>query len=212
MYIRIDRIIEVFKQLSESKVNIGNESELAQVKKDTSEEKLMRDLTNFLINKRVKFIDLFKSSSDAISHSSLKSAFALINFPYNPEDLNKLLLSMDPTNRGSISIISIKNMIINFRTDYFEMPFNKIDTDSMRKQNSQTSRMISQPQLKSIIDKINEYILKNKLLINEFFSKVNRKNPNFLNEKELIELIKSTISSTEEKVRDYIKLGHKGLV
>ena len=100
MYIRIERIVEVFKELSDSKANIGNEKELLiyQNKQDSSEELFIKNLTIFLINNRIKFDNFFNSSTDSISHSSLKTIFSQINFPYNPEDLNKLLLSMDTTN------------------------------------------------------------------------------------------------------------------
>jgi hypothetical protein len=80
------------------------------------------------------------------------------------------------------------------------MPFQKIDQDLLRKDNSLTSRMINQPQLKALIDKINEFILKNKLTIQEYFNKVSHTTSNFISENELRELIKSTIQVTNDKV------------
>ena len=202
MYIRIERIVEVFKELSDSKANIGNEKELLiyQNKQDSSEELFIKNLTIFLINNRIKFDNFFNSSTDSISHSSLKTIFSQINFPYNPEDLNKLLLSMDTTNKGSISLMNLKKLISNANPSYFDMPFQKIDQDLLRKENSLTSRMINQPQLKALIDKINEFILKNKLTIQEYFNKVSHTTSNFISENELRELIKSTIQVTNDKV------------
>lgn len=202
MYIRIERIVEVFKELSDSKANIGNEKELLiyQNKQDSSEELFIKNLTIFLINNRIKFDNFFNSSTDSISHSSLKTIFSQINFPYNPEDLNKLLLSMDTTNKGSISLMNLKKLISNANPGYFDMPFQKIDQDLLRKENSLTSRMINQPQLKALIDKINEFILKNKLTIQEYFNKVSHTTSNFISENELRELIKSTIQVTNDKV------------
>ena len=202
MYIRIERIVEVFKELSDSKANIGNEKELLiyQNKQDSSEELFIKNLTIFLITNRIKFDNFFNSSTDSISHSSLKTIFSQINFPYNPEDLNKLLLSMDTTNKGSISLMNLKKLISNANPSYFDMPFQKIDQDLLRKENSLTSRMINQPQLKALIDKINEFILKNKLTIQEYFNKVSHTTSNFISENELRELIKSTIQVTNDKV------------
>lgn len=202
MYIRIERIIEVFKQLSDFKGNIGNENDLNDnnvSKKEAHENKLIKDLTNFLINHRIKFSDLFNTTSDGIPHNNLKTAFTQINFPYTPDDFNKLLLTLDPTNKGSVSISAIKKLISNHRPEYFEMPFHKIDQNSYRRENSLSNKLIAQPQLKNIIDKINEYISKNKITIQEYFSKINRMNPNYLNQKEFIDLVKGTVQS-EEKV------------
>ncbi len=201
MYIRIDRIIEVFKQLSEFKGNIGNENESIEnkgTKKDANEQKIVQELTNFLINNRIIFVDLFNDSSDSLPHTSIKTAFAKINFPYTPDDLNQLLLFLDPTNKGSISLSSLKKLISNYRPDYFEMPFQKID------QNSLTNKLINQPQLKVFIEKIKDYISTSKITIQEYLDKVTRTNPKYLNQKEFTDLIKSTIQVSEEKVKSYL--------
>jgi hypothetical protein len=201
LYIRIDRIIEVFKQLSEFKGNIGNENESIEnkgTKKDANEQKIVQELTNFLINNRIIFVDLFNDSSDSLPHTSIKTAFAKINFPYTPDDLNQLLLFLDPTNKGSISLSSLKKLISNYRPDYFEMPFQKID------QNSLTNKLINQPQLKVFIEKIKDYISTSKITIQEYLDKVTRTNPKYLNQKEFTDLIKSTIQVSEEKVKSYL--------
>ena len=207
MYIRIDRIIEVFKQLSEFKGNIGNENESIEnkgTKKDANEQKIVQELTNFLINNRIKFVDLFNDSSDSLPHTSIKTAFAKINFPYTPDDLNQLLLFLDPTNKGSISLLSLKKLISNYRPDYFEMSFQKIDQNSFKRENSLTNKLINQPQLKVFIEKIKDYISTNKITIQEYLDKVTRTNPKYLNQKEFTDLIKSTIQVSEEKVKSYL--------
>jgi len=203
LYIRIDRIIEVFRQLSEFKGNIGNENEPNEnkgTKKEVNEQKIVQDLTNFLINNRIKFVDLFNDSSDSLPHTSIKTAFSKINFPYTPDDLNKLLLFMDPTNKGSISLSSLRKLISYYRPDYFEMPFQKVDQNSFRRENSLTNKLINHPQLKVFIENIKEYISSNKITIQEYFDKVIRTNPKYLDQKEFTDLMKSTIHVSEEKV------------
>lgn len=206
MYIRIDRVLEVFRQLSDFKGNIGNEVDSNDNKSNKSElpeGKIVKELTNFLVNNRIKFVDLFNDTLDTLPHSVIKTSFTKINFPYTPDDLNQLLLYMDPTNKGSISLSSLKKLISNYSPDYFEMPYQKIDQNSMRRGNSLTNKKMSQPQLKSLIDKINEYISSNKITTQEYFDKYNRTEQKYLNKNEFTNLIKSTVQVTEEKVINY---------
>lgn len=206
MYIRIDRVLEVFRQLSDFKGNIGNEVDSNDNKSNKSElpeGKIVKELTNFLVNNRIKFVDLFNDTLDTLPHSVIKTSFTKINFPYTPDDLNQLLLYMDPTNKGSISLSSLKKLISNYSPDYFEMPYQKIDQNSMRRGNSLTNKKMSQPQLKALIDKINEYISSNKITTQEYFDKYNRTEQKYLNKSEFTNLIKSTVQVTEEKVINY---------
>ena len=203
LYIRIERIVEVFKQLSEFKGNIGSESTLntnQKVKTELPEEKFMKEFTNFLINNRIKFTDLFNTKSDTISHDVLKNACAMINFQYNSEDFNKLLLYLDSYNKGTINIVAIKKMITNYCPDYFEKPFQKIDKTAIKNENSLSKASIKEPAMKIIIDQINLYIDKNKITIVEYFNKVQKMNQKFLNLIEFTQLIKTTITTVEEKV------------
>jgi hypothetical protein len=107
---------------------------------------------------------------------------------------------MDPTNKGSISLSSLRKLISYYRPDYFEMPFQKVDQNSFRRENSLTNKLINHPQLKVFIENIKEYISSNKITIQEYFDKVIRTNPKYLDQKEFTDLMKSTIHVSEEKV------------
>lgn len=172
--------------MSDTKTEIKESIQTTQKKPETPEEKIMRDFSFYILNNRVKFSDIFNPKNEVVTHAQVKTAFTSIKFPFNLEDLNRLLLFLDPYNSGKINLVAIKKFIKDYCPDYFDKQFHNTHEKVLKREFSLSNKILSHPHLKNIIDSVNDFISNNKLKVEDFFNKTGKKE---LNEKEFVDLI-----------------------